>query len=162
MAPPPATLGVTVMPEWFDCERVEPVLDRVQALGATAIATSPYVLEPARDGEGGREPPVDAGAGRVRPLDRALFGRHELWVSTAPAFEHDRADARDAEQRGRAAGMAALAARCPTIWEVEPVGDDFKGSTIAVPAGADDVPGLTDALEVHDKEAQTSAEKPGA
>ena len=44
----------------------------------------------------------------------------------------------------------------------EPVGDDFKGSTIAVPAGADDVPGLTDALEVHDKEAKTSAEKPGA
>ena len=85
----PAPLGVTVMPEWFACEGVEPVLDRVQALGATAIATSPYVLEVAPDGEGGREPPVDAGAGRVRPLDRALFGRRELWVRTAPSFAHD-------------------------------------------------------------------------
>lgn len=85
----PAPLGVTVMPEWFACEGVGAVLDRIQSLGATAIATSPYVLEVAPDGDGGREPPVDAGAGRVRPLDRALFGRHELWVRTAPAFAHD-------------------------------------------------------------------------
>ena len=91
--PPPSaasrTLGVTVMPEWFACEGVEPVLDRVRALGATAIATSPYVLEPAPDGEGAREPPLDAGAGRVRPLDRPLYGRHELWVRTAPSFADD-------------------------------------------------------------------------
>ena len=85
----PSTLGVTVMPEWFQHEGIEPVLDRIAALGATAIATSPYVLEPAPDGEGGREPPPDGEAGRVRPLDRALFGRTQLWVRTAPAFEHD-------------------------------------------------------------------------
>jgi len=77
------------MPEWFQCEGVEPVLDRIAALGARAIATSPYVLEPAPDGEGGREPPPDGEAGRVRPLDRPLFGRTELWVRTAPAFGHD-------------------------------------------------------------------------
>ena len=87
--PLPASIGVTVMPEWFACEGVEHVIDRVEALGARAIATSPYVLEPAPEGVGGREPPVDAGAGRVRPLDRPLFGRHELWVRTAPAFAHD-------------------------------------------------------------------------
>jgi hypothetical protein len=40
--------------------------------------------------------------------------------------EHDLADARDAEQRGRAAGMAALAERCPTIWEVEPLAEDSE------------------------------------
>ena len=85
----PAPLGVTVMPEWFQCEGIGPVLDRVASLGATAIATSPYVLEPAPDGEGGREPPPDGEAGRVRPLHRPLFGRTELWVRTAPAFEHD-------------------------------------------------------------------------
>lgn len=83
-------LGVTVMPEWFACEGIAAVLDRVQSIGASAIATSPYVLEAAPDGEGGREPPIDGGAGRVRPLDRPLFGRHELWVRTAPAFVHDR------------------------------------------------------------------------
>jgi len=89
-------LGVTVMPEWFQCEGIGPVLDRVQAMGATAIASSPYVLEAAPDGEGGREPPADGEAGRVRPLDRLLFGRTELWVRTAPSFVHD---------RGRYAGL---------------------------------------------------------
>ncbi|MCL4760203.1 MAG: hypothetical protein KJ018_00175 [Burkholderiales bacterium] len=89
-ASPPA-LGVTVMPEWFASEGVDAVLDRVAALGATAIATSPYVLEPAAEGEGGREPPIDAGAGGVRPLDRPLFGRRARWVRTAPSFVHDRA-----------------------------------------------------------------------
>jgi hypothetical protein len=84
-------LGITVMPEWFQDEGVDRVLDRVQAVGATAIATSPYVLEAAPDGEGGREPPPDGEAGRVRPLDRPLLGRTELWVRTAPAFVHDRA-----------------------------------------------------------------------
>ena len=85
------TLGVTVMPEWFACEGVDEVLDRLAALGVGALATSPYVLEPAPEGEGGREPPIDAGAGGVRPLDRALYGRHALWVRTAPSFVHDTA-----------------------------------------------------------------------
>ncbi|HVF65109.1 MAG TPA: beta-galactosidase [Casimicrobiaceae bacterium] len=82
-------LGVTVMPEWFACEGVDAVLDRVQSIGATAIATSPYVLEPVAEGKGGREPPIDGGAGHVRPLDRALFGLRALWVRTEPSFEHD-------------------------------------------------------------------------
>ena len=56
----------------------------------TAIATSPYVMEPAPDGEGGREPPADGGAGQVRLLDRALWGRRELWARTAPSFVADR------------------------------------------------------------------------
>ena len=65
------------------------MLDRVEALGATAIATSPYVLERCADGEGAREPPPDGEAGKVRPLDRELFGARELFVRTAPAFVHD-------------------------------------------------------------------------
>jgi len=86
----PFARGVTVMPEWFAHEGVEFVLDRVQALGATAIATSPYVLERCADGTGAREPPPDGEAGKVRPLDRDLFGARELFVRTAPAFVHDR------------------------------------------------------------------------
>lgn len=50
---------------------------------------------------------------------------HTRWTS-----EHDRADARDAEQRGQAAGMAALAERCPTIWDVEPVGADCESARL--------------------------------
>ena len=39
------------MPEWFQCEGVENVLDRLQAAGATALATSPYLLEVAPAGK---------------------------------------------------------------------------------------------------------------
>jgi hypothetical protein len=84
------TLGITVMPEWIQVEGALPVLDRLQRAGATAIATSPYVMTPAPEGRGGREPPADAGAGQVRLLDRPLWGRRELWVETAPSFEADR------------------------------------------------------------------------
>jgi hypothetical protein len=84
-------LGVTVMPEWFQYEGVDAVLDRLQQIGATALATSPYVMVACADGEGGREPPADGDAGKVRPLDRPLWGRRELWVRTSPSFEHDSA-----------------------------------------------------------------------
>ncbi len=49
-----------------------------------------------------------------------------LSIDTRWASEHDRADAREAEQRGQAAGMASLAERCPTIWDVEPIGEDSE------------------------------------
>jgi len=49
-----------------------------------------------------------------------------LSIRTRWTSEHDRADARDAEQRGQAAGMAGLAERCPTIWDVEPVAADSE------------------------------------
>jgi len=88
--PPSAfSLGVTVMPEWFQCEGIEAVLDRLQSIGANAMVTSPYLLEIAPEGEGAREPPPDGDAGIVRPLDRALWGRHESWVRTAPSLVHD-------------------------------------------------------------------------
>ena len=84
-------LGVTVMPEWFQHEGIAAVLDRLQSIGATALVTSPYVMQVCADGEGGREPPPDGDAGRVRPLDRDLWGRRELWMRTAPALIHDMA-----------------------------------------------------------------------
>jgi hypothetical protein len=50
----------------------------------------------------------------------------QLTIQTRRTSEHDRADARDAERRGQAAGMATLAERCPTIWDIEPVGEDSE------------------------------------
>ena len=82
-------LGVTVMPEWFQYEGIDAVLDNLQNLGATALATSPYVMAVSVEGKGGREPPADGPAGSVRPLDRTLWGKRELWVRTAPSFAHD-------------------------------------------------------------------------
>ena len=83
-------VGITIMPEFFQNEGVDAVLDNVvRRAGATAVATSPYVMEPARPEEGSREPPADAGAGKVRLLDRLLWGRRELWVRTAPSYAPD-------------------------------------------------------------------------
>lgn len=117
-------LGITVMPEFLQTEGPEAVLDNLQRrAGITAIATSPYVLAQAPDGTGGREPPIDGGAGGVRLLDRPLWGRRELWVRTAPAFAPDRAlydglryrpaepDALTAEQGPRIAAAIAEAKR---------------------------------------------------
>lgn len=90
-----ALLGVTVLPEWIQAEGGEAVLDRLQAAGVNAVATSPYVMRRVADGAGSREPPIDAGAGGVRLLDRTLWGRRELWVETAPSFAADTALYRD-------------------------------------------------------------------
>jgi len=84
-------IGVTVMPEYFQVEGVDAVLDNLTSrAGVTAIATSPYVMTPAPQGRGSREPPIDAGAGSVRLLDRPLWGRRELSVRTAPSWTPDR------------------------------------------------------------------------
>lgn len=80
-------LGVTVMPEYLQSESVPVVLDRLQQIGVNAITTSPYVMQPADEATGGREPPIDAGAGKVRLLDRPLWGHRELFVRTSPSFE---------------------------------------------------------------------------
>ena len=80
-------VGITIFPEFFQNEGVDGALDNlVRRARVTAIATSPYVMAPAPDGQGAREPPADAGAGKVRLLDRPLWGKRELFVRTAPSF----------------------------------------------------------------------------
>ncbi len=85
-------LGMTVMPEFVQVEGVNRVLDTVAGVaGARAICTTPSVLEPADEATGAREPPADAGAGGVRTLDRALWGKTALYVRSAPSFTPNRA-----------------------------------------------------------------------
>jgi len=87
---PRSFVGITVMPEYIQNEGIEPVLDNlIYKAGATAVASSPYVMAPADTKSGSREPPIDAGAGSVRLLDRPLWGKRELWVTTAPSFTPD-------------------------------------------------------------------------
>ena len=58
-------LGVTVLPEFFQVEGVEQVLDNLaRRADVTAIATSPYAMRPVADGDRSREPPIDAGPAR--------------------------------------------------------------------------------------------------
>ena len=49
-----------------------------------------------------------------------------LSIYARPVSDHDLHDAREAEQRGRAAGMASLAERCHVVWEVESIGPDSE------------------------------------
>jgi hypothetical protein len=84
-------VGITVLPEYVQNEGVDGVLDNlVMKAGANAVTTSPYVMEPADEATGSREPPTDAGAGDVRLLDRPLWGKRELFVRTAPSFVPDK------------------------------------------------------------------------
>ena len=89
-------LGVTVMTMYFQSEGVDAVLDGLAAAGVNAIATAPAVYElvdalPGEDEAGlsdelpRREPPIDAGAGSVRVLERRLWGRDEAFVRPAPS-----------------------------------------------------------------------------
>jgi hypothetical protein len=82
-------LGITVMPEWIQAEGIGHVLANLAKAGATAVATSPYVMAESDAPDSGREPPIDAGAGKVRLLDRPLWGKRELRCVTAPSFAPD-------------------------------------------------------------------------
>src|SRR5918996_4956037 len=86
-----ASLGITVMPEYIQTEGIDALLDNlIGRARVTAVATSPYVMAPADEATGVREPPADAEAGKVRLLGRPLWGRRELFVRTAPSFTPDR------------------------------------------------------------------------
>ncbi|MBI4910565.1 MAG: hypothetical protein HY820_43530 [Acidobacteria bacterium] len=83
----PRFVGITTMPEWIQNETIDGVLKNLTGRArVTAVTTSPYVMEPASEKDGSREPPIDAGAGSVRLLDRKLWGKRELFVRTAPSF----------------------------------------------------------------------------
>jgi hypothetical protein len=89
-APTQRFVGMTVMPEDFQVEGIDNVLGALRTrAGVTAVATAPYVMAPSDAQHGVREPPIDAGAGKVRLLDRPLWGKRELYVTTAPSFIPD-------------------------------------------------------------------------
>lgn len=89
-------LGVTVQPMYFQSEGVDAVLDSLAAAGVNAIATAPSIYEavdqlPGDDDAGSseelprREPPVDAGAGSVRVVERLLWGKEEVLINPSPS-----------------------------------------------------------------------------
>jgi len=73
-------------------------LDGLASAGVTAIAIAPAVSEAVDELEGRddagsseelprREPPVDAGEGSVRVIERKLWGKEEVLIRPAPSFE---------------------------------------------------------------------------
>ena len=82
-------VGLTILPEYIQTEGIDGILENLHRAGATAVSTSPYVMEPATAETGSREPPGDAKKGIVRLLDRPLWGQDALYVRTEPSWEHD-------------------------------------------------------------------------
>jgi hypothetical protein len=79
-------LGVTVLADFVLSEGVQPIVDNLVRAGVTAVATNPTVTAPAPEGTGTFQPPADAGSS-PRTFDRKIFGKHALWVQSAPSFE---------------------------------------------------------------------------
>ncbi len=77
-------LGITVLSPYIQYEGVARVLSNIaERAGATAIACNTSVTAPSDEGVGSFQPPDDAGAS-VRLFDRPLWGRHALWLRSAP------------------------------------------------------------------------------
>lgn len=72
--------------------------------------------------------PTDGSGEIVQVLLRAEKHGYEgvLSIRTRAVTAEDLVAARDAERRGRAAGMSGLAERCPTVWEVRSIGADSE------------------------------------
>jgi hypothetical protein len=58
---------------------------------------------------------------RLRLTSQRPAFEDELSLRVRDVANGDLGDARDAESRGAVAGMAALAERCPKVWEIGPV-----------------------------------------
>jgi hypothetical protein len=93
-------LGVTVLPMYFQSEGVDAVLDALASVGVNAIATAPSVYEaidrlPGADEAGlsdelpRREPPIDAGAGVGRTVERRLWGHEQVLINPSPSMPPD-------------------------------------------------------------------------
>ncbi|HEY3595330.1 MAG TPA: hypothetical protein VGL13_15695 [Polyangiaceae bacterium] len=57
---------------------------------------------------------------RLRLTSSRPVFEYELAIRVRDVARGDLSDARDAESRGAVAGMAALAERCPKVWEIGP------------------------------------------
>jgi hypothetical protein len=77
------------------------------------------------------EDPPSEGSELTLRLDsarRKLSGSFRVHTRLAMAADYDAA--REAEVRGSAGGMGLLAARCPTIWQVNPEGEVSPGAIL--------------------------------
>jgi len=96
----PPRLGITVLGDFILSEGVEAVLENLQRVGATDVACNPTVTAAAEQGQGSFQPPPDAGES-PRLFDRPLFGKHALWVRSAPSYRPNQQLYRDSPYRPR-------------------------------------------------------------
>ena len=76
---PDRIIGVTVLPEFLQCEGVDAVLDNlVMKAGVNAVTTSPYVMEPADEATGPADRLVDESPELARIVGASVQGRVAL------------------------------------------------------------------------------------
>jgi len=99
----------------FSQERGQPDVARLASHGARFFQTQlePVIREPAS----ALDP--DAATLRVRLSSSKPPFDAELTIRARDVTPDDLEDARRAETRGKAAGMSALAERCPRVWELD-------------------------------------------
>lgn len=83
-----AFLGIIVTPANVQSEGLEPVMDNLTRLGATALGLDPWLLQPAAPGSGARMPDLHID-GYERLLGRPLWGKRELYVTSHLVYEPD-------------------------------------------------------------------------
>lgn len=96
-------VGITVLGDFILSEGVDPVLENVTAVGATAVALNPTVTAEAAEGEGSFQPPDDAGSS-PRLFDRPLFGKRSLWVQSEISYRPEESCYDGSSYRPRVAG----------------------------------------------------------
>ncbi len=79
-------LGIVVGPAYVQVEGLIPVFDNLESAKTTAVAVWPTLIRPTDGTSGGRMPDLHIDGYR-RQLARPLWGRHELYVESFPAYD---------------------------------------------------------------------------
>ena len=79
-------LGITVLGDFILSEGVDPVIENLKRVGATAVACNQTVTAPGDEETGSFQPPIDAGSS-PRVFDRPLWGKHALWVRSGVSYQ---------------------------------------------------------------------------
>jgi len=95
-------LGISIAAPSVQYEGLNAVMDLVASTGAQAISLTPNLALPAEPEQGVREPPLDID-GYERLLDRPLWGKRELWMTSYRAAPYDEALFADTPYRPRQA-----------------------------------------------------------
>src|SRR5262245_23204835 len=109
------------------CQHAEPFVDLVAILG-----NARRYFEASIEVRSQRTDAIGSLATSAELFLRSARYAHEgaFSVTARPRTHADLATARQAEERGRAGGMAMLAERCPTVWIVEPLSDAPEAATL--------------------------------
>lgn len=133
-------LGITTLSPYIQNEGIDGILTNlIDRAGATAVAINTSVTAPAAEGVGSFQPPIDAGAS-VRLFDRPLWGKHALWLRSAPGHQANLDFFKDSPYKPRPADdLTATAGQILSDFVAAAKG---RGLRVYIQTGATQPPGL--------------------